>query len=70
MLSFSSREQGFIYFVVGLALNFSLKSLGVEGSSNAGLGGGGGGFVKGIFEFLLLAGASENNKKIKCVRAL
>jgi hypothetical protein len=34
-------------------LNLSLKSLGVEGSSNSGLGGGGGGFVRGIVLFSL-----------------
>lgn len=37
-----------MYLVVSFALNFLLKSLGVEGSSNSGLGAGGGGFVRGM----------------------
>lgn len=49
MLCFSSNAHGFMYFVVSFFLNFSLKSGGVEKLSNVGLGGGGGGFVRGMF---------------------
>lgn len=48
MLCFSSNAQGFMYLVVSFFLNFSLKSGGVENSSNCGFGGGGGGLVSGI----------------------
>lgn len=51
MLCFSSNAQAFIYFVVSFFLNLSLKSGGVEGSSKVGLGGGGGGLVRGIVVF-------------------
>lgn len=37
-----------MYFVVSFFLKLSLKSEGVENSSKTGLGGGGGGLVRGI----------------------
>lgn len=49
MLCFSSTAHGFMYLVVSFFLNWSLKSSGVENSSKVGLGGGGGGLVKGMF---------------------